>query len=66
MTLLRTLFTKIGPSVRFSQINKEGISYAKSQYSSKLLKNNDIDEVAIQGTYCELEEGLLKRGKIIG
>lgn len=33
---------KIGPSVRFCQINVEGISYAKSQYLSKLLKNDDI------------------------
>lgn len=60
------LTRKIGPSVRFCQINIEGISYAKSQYISKLLKDDDIDIVAIQETHCESEQELQKRGKIPG
>lgn len=60
------LTKKIGPSVRLCQINVEGISYSKSQYLSKLLRNDDIDLVAIQETHCESEQELQKRGKIPG
>lgn len=60
------LTRKIGPSVRICQINIEGISYAKSQYLSRLLKNDDIDLVAIQETHCKSELELQKRGRIPG
>lgn len=60
------LTRKLGPSVRICQINVENISYAKSQYLSKILKNDNIDLVAIQETHCDSEEQLQKRGKIPG
>ncbi|XP_072395286.1 uncharacterized protein [Diabrotica undecimpunctata] len=56
----------IGPILRICRINIEGISYAKSQFLSKLLKDDNIDLVAIQETHCETEKQLQKRGKIPG
>lgn len=60
------LTRKLGPSVRICHLNIESISYSKSQYLSKLLKNDNIDLVAIQVTHCETEEQLRKREKIPG
>lgn len=61
-----SLTRNLGPSVRICHINIENISYSKSQYLSKLLKNDNIDLVAIQETHCNTEEQLQKRGKIPG
>lgn len=40
---------------RICQINIESVSYAKCQY---LLLNDDIDIIAVQETYCEIESVL--------
>lgn len=56
----------LGPSVRICHLNIESISYAKSQYLSKILKKDNIDLVAIQETHCDTEEQLRKRGRIPG
>ncbi|KAL1115382.1 hypothetical protein AAG570_007412 [Ranatra chinensis] len=56
----------LGPSVRICHLNIESISYSKSQYLSKLLKQDNIDLVAIQETHCNTEEQLNQRGKIPG
>ncbi|KAL1115417.1 hypothetical protein AAG570_007447, partial [Ranatra chinensis] len=46
--------------------NIESITYSKNHYLSKLLKQDNIDLVAIQETHCNTEEQLKQRGKIPG
>lgn len=43
----------------------DGMRYSKSQYLSKLLRDNDIELVAIQRNYCQIEQRE-KCGKIPG
>lgn len=56
----------IGPSVRICQLNIEGISRAKSEYLSKLLREHSIDVAVIQETHLADEHQLKARGEILG
>lgn len=54
------------PKVKICQINIEGISRAKCQYLHRILKDNEIDIVAVQETHTENEDQLQSRGRIPG
>jgi exonuclease III len=56
----------LGSIFRICQINIEGISYAKCQYLSKILRENKIDVAVIQETHADSEQQLGARGRIPG
>lgn len=55
-----------GPCINICQINIEDISRAKCQILQKILKDNDVDDLAIPETHAKNEEQLGQRGKIVG
>ncbi|KAL4083147.1 hypothetical protein QTP88_028477 [Uroleucon formosanum] len=57
---------KLGPTLRICQINIEGISRSKSDYISRILREQNVDIVAIQETHTQDETQLNTRGKIHG
>lgn len=60
------LTKELGPCIRVCHFNIEGISRAKCQVLHRLLKENDIDLVAIQETHAESKDQLSSRGNIPG
>lgn len=57
---------KIGPSIRICHLNIEGISRAKCECLAKILKDQQIDVIALQETHTANEMQLRTRGKIPG
>ncbi|KAE9532084.1 hypothetical protein AGLY_010286 [Aphis glycines] len=57
---------KLGPTLRICQINIEGISRSKSDYISRILREQNVDIVAIQETHTQDKTQLNTRGKIHG
>ena len=56
----------LGPIWRICQMNVEGISRAKSEYMSRLFKEEEVNVALIQETHTETPEDLRKRGYIHG
>lgn len=57
---------KLGSILRILQPNIEGISWSKTQYLSKTLKEHKIDILLLQETHAGSVENLNRRSKIIG
>lgn len=55
----------LGPSVRICQLNIEGMSRAKGECLSRLLRGGQVDIALIQGTHIA-DEQLKTRGKVPG
>lgn len=56
----------IGPSLRICQLNVEGLSRAKCEVLSKILREHKIDIATIQETHVGNETDLKSRGKLPG
>jgi Endonuclease-reverse transcriptase len=59
-------FLPLGPSLKICQLNIEGISISKCEYLARLMREEDIDIIAVQETHTASEESLRRRGSIQG
>ena len=57
---------RVGNILQICQLNIEGISRDKSEYLTRILKDNAIDILVLQETHTLNDEDLLRRGKIAG
>jgi exonuclease III len=56
----------VGLNLKIYHLNIEGISTSKSDYLSRLMREHEIDIVAIQETHTTSDLNLLNRGKLLG
>jgi hypothetical protein len=56
----------VGLNLKICHLNIKGISASKSVYLSRLMREHEIDIVAIQETHTNSDLNLLNRGKLPG
>jgi Reverse transcriptase (RNA-dependent DNA polymerase)/Endonuclease-reverse transcriptase len=59
-------FLPLGPNMKICHINIEGISLPKSEYLARLMREEDVDVIAVQETHASSEESLRRRGTLPG
>jgi exonuclease III len=68
--LLPTTMTQdslpIEPNLRICNLNIEGISASKSEYLARLMRDNEINIIALQETHSTSDTNLMNRGDIPG
>jgi exonuclease III len=66
--LLPTTMTQdslpIGPNLRISHLNIEGITASKSEYLARLMRDKEIDIIALQKTHSTSDTSLINRSEI--
>jgi exonuclease III len=56
----------IEPNLRICHLNIESISASQSEYLARLMRDNEIDIIALQETHSTSDTNLINRGEIPG